>query len=56
MGQARGLREYLIDVVLDGRSTPQNSRELGARVDEVCAIIAGEKDPFRRAHAESAGR
>ena len=49
MGQARGLREYLIDTVLDGSFNPENSRELGARVDEVCAIIAGEKDPFRRA-------
>jgi DNA primase len=49
MGQARGLREYLIDTVLDGSFNPENSRELAARVDEVCAIIAGERDPFRRA-------
>lgn len=49
MGQARGLREYLIDTVLDGSFNPENSRELAARVDDVCAIIAGEKDPFRRA-------
>jgi DNA primase len=48
MGQARGLREYLIDTVLDGTFNPENSRELAARVDDVCAIIAGEKDPFRR--------
>jgi DNA primase len=49
MGQARGLREYLIDTVLDGSFNPENSRELAARVDDVCAIIAGERDPFRRA-------
>ena len=48
MGQARGLREYLIDTVLDASFNPENSRELAARVDEVCAIIAGEKDSFRR--------
>ncbi len=48
MGQARGLREYLIDTVLDGTFNPENSRELAARIDEVCAIIAGESDPFRR--------
>ncbi len=48
MGQARGLREYLIDTVLDGTFNPENSRELAARVDDVCAIIAGESDPFRR--------
>ncbi len=48
MSQARGLREYLIDVELDGTFNPSNSREFAARVDAVCAIIAGEKDPFRR--------
>ena len=49
MGQARGLREYLIDTVLDGSFNPENSRELASRVDRVCAFIAGERDPFRRA-------
>jgi DNA primase len=48
-GQARGLREYLIDTELDGSFNPANSRELSARVDKVCAIIAGEKDSVRRA-------
>lgn len=49
MAQARGLREYLIDTVLDGSFNPENSRELAGRVDHVCAIIAGERDAFRRA-------
>ncbi|HEX4445771.1 MAG TPA: DNA primase [Polyangiaceae bacterium] len=49
MAQARGLREYLIDVLLDASFNPGNSRELMVRVDGVCALIAGEKDPFRRA-------
>ncbi len=56
--QARGLREYLIDTELDGSFNPANSRELSARVDMVCTIIAGEKDPLRRAmlkeHADNA--
>jgi DNA primase len=48
MGQARGIREYLLDVELDAAFNPANSRELLARIDRVCDIIAGEKDPFRR--------
>jgi DNA primase len=48
MAQSRGLREYLIDVELEGSFNPANSREFTARVDAVCAIIAGERDPFRR--------
>jgi DNA primase len=53
MAQARGLREYLIDVELDGSFNPSNSREFAARVDRVCAIIAGERDAFRRAMLKS---
>jgi DNA primase len=49
MAQARGLREYLIDTLLEASFNPGNSRELMVRVDGVCALIAGEKDPFRRA-------
>jgi DNA primase len=49
MAQARGLREYLIDALLDASFNPGNSRELTTRVDGVCELIAGEKDPFRRA-------
>jgi DNA primase len=52
-GQARGLREYLIDIELDGSFNPANSRELSARVDKVCTIIAGEKDAIRRAVLKS---
>jgi|CZKU01.1.fsa_nt_gi DNA primase len=48
MGQARGVREYLLDVEFDVAFNPTNSRELSARIDRVCDIIAGEKDPFRR--------
>jgi DNA primase len=48
MGQARGVREYLLDVELDAAFNPANSRELAARIDRVCDIIAGERDPFRR--------
>jgi DNA primase len=51
--QARGLREYLIDTELDGSFNPANSRELSARVDKVCAMIAGEKDSIRRAVLKS---
>ncbi len=47
--QARGLREYLIDTELESSFNPANSREFAARVDGVCVLIAGEKDPFRRA-------
>jgi DNA primase len=48
MAQSRGLREYLIDTELEGSFNPANSREFTGRVDAVCAIIAGERDPFRR--------
>ena len=53
MGPARGVREYLLDVEFDVAFNPTNSRELSARIDRVCDIIAGEKDPFRRTMLET---
>jgi DNA primase len=48
LGQARGLPDYLIDVILDAPLNPQDAREWAARVDEVAAIISRTRDSLAR--------